>query len=190
MSETIRGFIAFDIDNNLVLKRLSDVQNNLVATGANLKLVKPQNIHITMKFLGNISSHMVDLVNEEMRKVSFVPFEVKIRGLGVFPSLKYARVVWAGIQKGANELKDVFNQLEPRLQRLGFKSDSKGFSPHLTIARVKTGQHKAELIRLIKDRIDFEFGTIKAVCLRLKKSVLTPKGPTYSTLHEVHAIKS
>ena len=185
MSETIRSFIAFDIDSELVLKRLSEVQNMLIKTGANLKLVKPQNIHVTMRFLGNISPPMVDSIHEEMKKISFTPFEIELKGLGAFPSLKYARVVWAGIRKGADELMDVFNQLESRIRRLGFKPDLKGFSPHLTIARVKTGRHKAELIKCVKDMADYAFGIIKADYLRLKKSVLTPKGPIYTTLREV-----
>ncbi|MFQ5999546.1 MAG: RNA 2',3'-cyclic phosphodiesterase [Candidatus Bathyarchaeia archaeon] len=185
MSETIRSFIAFDVNSELVLRRLSEVQGTLVNTGADLKLVKPQNIHVTMRFLGNITPHMVDLIHEEMKKISFTPFDIELRGLGAFPSLRYARVVWAGIRKGADELKNIFNQLEPRLRRLGFKPDSKGFSPHLTIARVKTGRHKAELIRCVEGMEDYEFGIIKADYLKLKKSVLTPKGPIYTTLREV-----
>jgi len=185
MSETIRSFIAFDIDSELVLKRLSEVQNMLVNTGANLKLVKPQNIHVTMRFLGNISPPMVDSIHEEIKKVSFTPFDIELKGLGAFPSLRYARVVWAGIRKGADELRSVSDQLEPRLRRLGFKPDRKGFSPHLTIARVRTGRNKAELVRCVEDLVDHEFGIIKADYLRLKKSVLTPKGPVYTTLREV-----
>ena len=186
MLETIRSFIAFDINSELVLKRLSEVQGTLVNTGADLKMVKPQNIHVTMRFLGNITPHMVDLIHEEMKNISFAPFDIELRGLGAFPSLRYARVVWAGIRKGADELTNIFNQLEPRLRRLGFKPDSKGFSPHLTIARVKTGRHKAELIRCVEDMADYEFGIINADYLKLKKSVLTPKGPIYTTLREVH----
>jgi len=185
MSETIRSFIAFDIENELVIRRLSEVQNMLVNTGADLKLVKPQNIHVTMRFLGNISPPMVDLIHEEMKQVSFASFDIELKGLGAFPSLRYARVVWAGIQKGANELMNIFNQLEPRLRKLGFKPDPKGFSPHLTIARVRTGRHKAELLKCLEDLADYEFGFIKADYLRLKKSVLTPKGPIYTTLREV-----
>jgi 2'-5' RNA ligase len=181
----IRSFIAFDLDNELVIKRLSEVQTTLVNTGANLKLVKPQNIHITMRFLGNISPSMVNSIHEEMERISFASFDVEIKGLGVFPKLKYARVIWAGIRKGADELTNIFNQLEPLLRKLGFKPDSKGFSPHLTIARVKTGKNKTELVQCIQGLADYKFGIVRADCLKLKKSVLTPKGPIYSTLMEV-----
>jgi len=183
--DMIRSFIAFDLDNELVIRRLSEVQNKLVNTGANLKLVKPQNIHITMRFLGNISSSMINSIYEEMGKISFASFDVEIKGLGVFPKLKYTRVIWAGIRKGADELTNVFNQLEPLLRKLGLKPDSKGYSPHLTIARVKTGKNKAGLVQCIQELADYEFGSIRADCLKLKKSVLTSKGPIYSTLREV-----
>ena len=185
MVEMIRAFIAFDIDSDLVLKKLSEVQKALINTGADLKLVEPKNIHVTMRFLGDISPTNVDAIYEEMKKITFKPFDIELKGLGAFPTLKYARVVWVGIQKGAQELKSVFDQLEPRLQRLGFRPDPKGFSPHLTIARVKSGRNKAELARHIEEMANYECGIIKAEYLRLKKSVLTPKGPIYSTLKEV-----
>jgi 2'-5' RNA ligase len=138
-----------------------------------------------MRFLGDIKPTMVDTVHEAMQKVTFSAFNCEIHGLGAFPDLRYARVVWAGITKGADELKRVFNQLEPNLQQLGFRPDPKGFSPHLTLARVKTGRNKAELARCVQDMANFDFGVVKADCLRLKKSQLTPKGPVYSTLREV-----
>jgi len=186
MSQMIRSFIAFDIDSESVIKRLSEVQKTLLNTGADLKTVEPRNIHVTMRFLGDISPSMIDPIHEEMEKVSFAPFEIELRGLGAFPTLKYAKVVWVGIKDGAEKLTDIFNQLEPRIRGLGFKPDPKGFSPHLTIARVKSGRNKAELVRIIQEFEDYQFGVIKASCLKLKKSVLTPKGPIYSTLKEVH----
>lgn len=185
MSGMIRSFIAFDVNNESMLRRFSEVQGTLLDTGANLKLVKPQNIHITMRFLGNIAPHMVNSIHEEMKTVSFTSFDVEIKGLGAFPKLRHARVVWAGIRKGADELKNIFDQLEPKLQGLGFRPDRKGFSPHLTIARVKTGRNKAELAGCVQDLAEYEFGVVRADCLRLKKSVLTPRGPIYSTLMEV-----
>jgi 2'-5' RNA ligase len=185
MSGTIRSFFSFDIEDETIVRRLAEAQAMLANTGADLKRVKPQNIHLTVRFLGNTSPPMVDTIYEEMKQVSFTPFEIELRGLGAFPKLSYPRVVWAGIRKGANELTNVFEQLEPRLRGLGFKPDTKGFSPHLTIARVRTGRNKVQLIKLVRELEDYEFGAVKAECLRLKKSVLTPQGPIYTTLREV-----
>ena len=184
MSEQIRSFIAFDMENESVLNRLSAVQKLLVETGADLRLVEPQNIHITMRFLGSISPGMVEKVYEVMKKVKFTPFNTQLRGLGVFPSLNYPRVVWAGLTEGVEQLKSIFSQLEPQIRILGFEADAYGFNPHLTIARVKSGANKQRLAELVTKKADYEFGTIKADCLRLKKSQLSPKGPTYSTLRE------
>jgi 2'-5' RNA ligase len=184
MPEPIRSFLAFDMESDTVLNRLATAQNLLVQTGADLKLVEPQNIHITVRFLGNITPTMVEKIFEEMKQVQFVPFNVQIKGLGAFPDLRYPRVVWAGITDGADQLKNVFSQLEPRLRGLGFTPDYKGFSPHLTIARVRSGRNKAQLAEFVTENANYDFGTIKAECLRLKKSDLTPKGPIYSTLKD------
>ncbi|MGC8896061.1 MAG: RNA 2',3'-cyclic phosphodiesterase [Candidatus Bathyarchaeia archaeon] len=184
MPEMIRSFIAFDIDNESILKRITEVQNLIVKTGADLKLVEPKNIHITVRFLGNITTPMVEKIYEEIKKVQFTPFNVKIQGVGAFPNLRYPRVVWAGITEGADQLRSIFNQLEPRLRGLGFAPDPKGFSPHLTIARVKSGRNKAELAKCLTENTSYELGVVNAACLRLKRSDLTPKGPIYSTLKE------
>ncbi|MGB9135264.1 MAG: RNA 2',3'-cyclic phosphodiesterase [Candidatus Bathyarchaeia archaeon] len=185
MPEPIRSFIAFDINNQEILKRLTEVQEKLAKSGADLKLVEPQNIHVTMRFLGDIQPSMVDKIHSEMEQAVFTPFNVEIRGVGAFPNTKYARVVWAGIKEGADGLKDIFNQIEPRLRHMGLRPDSKGFSPHLTIARVRSGRNKNELANCIDELANHQFGTLRADCLRLKKSTLTPKGPVYSTLKEV-----
>ena len=184
MSESIRSFIAFDIENDTVRNRLAKAQALLFQTGADVKLVETENIHVTMRFLGDINTGMVEKIFAEMKKIQFIPFDVHIKGLGVFPDLHYPRVVWAGITDGAEQLRSVFSQLESQLRGLGFAPDNKGFSPHLTIGRVRSGRNKAQLAEFITKNADYEFGTIKAECLRLKKSSLSPKGPTYSTLKE------
>jgi 2'-5' RNA ligase len=185
MSQTIRSFVAFDLENPAVLDEISKTQSQLAQTGASLKLVKPHNLHVTLRFLGNITQSMIDQIHEKMKEVSFTPFDIEIKGMGVFPNMRHIKVIWVGIHKGADELTNVFDQLEPRLQGLGFRPDRKGFTPHLTIARVKGGRHKAELVKRIQELSDREFGIVKGECLRLKRSVLTPKGPIYSILKEV-----
>jgi len=184
MAQFVRSFIAFDMDNESVLQRITDLQNTISKIGADLKLVEPKNIHITLRFLGNVALNMAEKIHEEMKKVQFVPFDVNVRGVGAFPHLRYPRVLWAGIALGADQLQSIFDQLEPRLRGLGFAPDPKGFSPHLTIARVRSGRNKAELARFVTENANFEFGIVRAECLRLKRSDLTPKGPIYSTLKE------
>jgi len=97
--------------------------------------------------------------------------------------------VWVGIRKGAEEIRDIFKQIEPRLRGLGFPPDSKGFSPHITIARVRSNRNIAGLSSLLNKLSDESFGTIEVNAVRLKRSVLMPRGPIYSTLREVTANK-
>lgn len=185
MSNTVRSFLAFDIEDQTILRRFSYIQDLLTKSGADLKIVKPQNIHLTIRFLGNIDPAMIDAIHKKMKRISFSPFEIEVEGIGAFPKLSYPRVVWAGIKKGTKELTDIFEKLEPHLRDLGFKTEIKGFNPHLTIARVRTGRNKTRLSELIQELADYKFGTIKAEYLRLKKSDLTPKGPIYANLREV-----
>jgi 2'-5' RNA ligase len=185
MSEQqIRSFIAFDLENDSVLNRIASVQKSLIQTNADLKLVEPKNIHITIRFLGSISPDMVEKVYATIKNVKFTPFNIQLSGLGVFPTINYPRVVWAGITDGADQLKSIFEQLEPQIHDLGFAPDPNGFSPHLTIARVRSGANKQRLVDFVQRQENYDFGNIRGSCLRLKKSQLSPKGPAYSTLKE------
>ena len=185
MSERIRSFVAFDLESQEVVTKLAYVEKLLVETGADLRPVAPQNIHITIRFLGDVSPQMVDKIHEAMKNVKFTPFAIQIKGLGMFPSLNYPRIVWAAMIEGTEQLKSIFTQLEPQIRALGFAADQYGFSPHLTIARVRSAINKQNLSEFVTKKADYEFGTIHANCLRLKRSQLSPKGPTYTTLREV-----
>ena len=111
MTESIRSFVAFDIDNESVLKKITEIQGLLAKTGADLKLVEPKNIHVTLRFLGNITPTTAEKIHEEIKKVQFIPFTVKIHGTGAFPDMRYPRVAWAGITEGADQLRSIFTQL-------------------------------------------------------------------------------
>jgi RNA 2',3'-cyclic 3'-phosphodiesterase len=189
LSERIRSFIAFDLESQEVLTKLTYVQKLLVETGADLRPVMPQNIHVTIRFLGDISPAMVDKIHESLKNVKFTPFTIQIKGMGVFPNLNYPRVVWAAMTEGTEQLKSIFSQLELQIRALGFAADQYGFNPHLTIARVRSSKNKQNLAEFITKKADYEFGTIRAECLRLKRSQLSPKGPTYSTLREFCPLK-
>jgi RNA 2',3'-cyclic 3'-phosphodiesterase len=189
MSERIRSFIAFDLESQEVITKLTYVQKLLVETGADLSPVAPQNIHVTIRFLGDISPAMVDKIHESLKNIKFIPFNIQIKGMGIFPNLNYPRVVWAAMTEGTEQLKSIFSQLEPQIRALGFAADQYGFSPHLTIARVRSAKNKQNLAEFITKKAYYEFGTIRAECLRLKRSQLSPKGPTYSTLREFCPLK-
>jgi 2'-5' RNA ligase len=152
--------------------------------GADLKIVETENIHITLRFLGEISKDLVEKTRQEMENLKFDPFEVELKGAGAFPNLSRINVIWIGIQKGALELSEIFSQLESKLRKTGFQLDNRGFSPHITIGRVKSGRNKDALYTAINEMSDREFGSMMVNSIRLKKSTLTPKGPVYLTIYE------
>ena len=184
-TERIRSFISFDLPDEQILKRMVSVQAKLSEARADLKLVNPNNIHITLRFLGEVSSEIIEHVIEEMGHVKAPSFDVEFKGVGTFPNIRNPRVIWVGIEKGASELSEIYGQLEPKLRKIGLIPDKKGFSPHLTIARVRSGRNRSELVNILGDLKLYDFGVMRADILRLKKSTLTPTGPIYSTIHEI-----
>ena len=185
--ERIRSFLAVDLNDASVISKLIEAQRELRNTGADLKLVEPENIHATVRFLGEVPSATIDLVKEQMNEVKFRLFDAEFVGLGAFPNLRRINVVWVGMRKGYEEISRIFEQLEPRLEKIGFAPDRKGFSPHVTIARVKTGRMRDELAKYVDAMRDTPFGVVHVSELRLKKSILTPKGPVYSTIYALRA---
>jgi RNA 2',3'-cyclic 3'-phosphodiesterase len=160
------------------------MQLKAVQTGADLRPVETENIHMTIRFLGDITLNLADKILEVMKEAKFKPFPVQLMGLGVFPNLYNPRVLWAGIALGAEQLDNIFKQLEPKLRNLGLAPEHNAFSPHLTIARVRSPKNRDILAELVTKNEKYDFGTIEARCLRLKRSELTPQGPIYSTLKE------
>jgi len=185
--EKVRSFVAVDVTDSVILQRIVGCQTELTRTGADLRLVEPENIHATLRFLGEVPLPLLDQVKNELAQIAFQSFPIELRGVGAFPNPRRPNVVWVGITRGGEELQRVFSQLEPRLRGLGFPADRKGFSPHITISRVKSGRNREALYSSILDMSDREFGSMTVESIRLKKSTLTPKGPIYSTVYELTA---
>lgn len=184
MSGTLRCFLAFDIENEDVLGRLVNLQQLLLKTGASMKIVHPENIHITMRFLGNVTYDFIKKISNKIQEIEFNSFHAEIEGVGVFPNMRRPRVVWVGINKGSEKLIKISDQIEPLLQELGLRPDFKNFSPHLTIARVKSPKNKDRLIDFVKKNSGYNFGDIKITSLKLKKSDLSRAGPIYATIKQ------
>jgi 2'-5' RNA ligase len=123
-------------------------------------------------------------VKQILAEIHFQPFEVHFTGVGTFPSLSRINVVWVGITHGQEQLSEISHQIEPKLRQAGLAPDNKGFNPHLTIARVKSGVNRAVLADAVAKMRDLEFGTMPVKCVKLKRSTLTPKGPIYNTIFE------
>ncbi|MFH0849199.1 MAG: RNA 2',3'-cyclic phosphodiesterase [archaeon] len=178
----MRSFVAVEINDQRILDRIIQVQQRLLMTGGDLRVVQPQNIHVTIRFLGEIPASLVDEVRNIMSRVSFKPFHVKLEGVGVFPNERRPNVLWIGITEGVRELREIHSQLESGFRAIGLSPDNKGFSPHITVARVRSRKNQESLSGLVLEMNATEIGAIDVTEFVLKRSVLTPQGPIYSRI--------
>jgi RNA 2',3'-cyclic 3'-phosphodiesterase len=178
-----RGFIAIDI---AATPQILTFENEIAHTGADVKLVESQNIHITLKFLGDTDEKDIDAIEKSMKEAvkNIKPFPVTLRGTGVFPNQKYVKVLWVGIIDNGI-IGPIAQALEDSLASLGFKKESRGFSPHLTVGRVRTAKNKEKLLDITQQYHETEFTVQEVISIVLKQSELTPKGPIYTTVREV-----
>ena len=128
--------------------------------------------------------HKVDEVVEVVTGISFDPFNLKVEEVGVFPNLKRPTTIWAGINEGISGVTMVFEELDEKLSKIGFERERRKIPPHITICRVRGGKNKDYLVEELLKLKDQEFGQINVDRIILKKSVLTPSGPIYSTIVE------
>ena len=180
-SETIRSFLAIELDPELVPKIL-DVQKEFKKTNSNIKYVPSQNMHFTLKFFGNIDLDMVEDISAAVLKVikNYSSFDLNIKKCGCFPNKNVIKVLWLGLDEGS-PIKDIQKDLDKEFRKLGFKKE-KNFISHLTIGRVKSPKGKKEIRNTIEKLEDVEIGqmTVSKICL--KKSTLTPQGPIYEDI--------
>ncbi len=181
----LRAFLALDITEEQLISSLKDVQQEILATGADVKVVEPENLHFTLKFFGEIPETMAEQIYTSIANLTLSPIQVRFEGLGCFPNLSRISVIWAGADPEASKIMtNLASDVEGRLKKFGFHNE-RGFSPHLTIARVRTGINKEKLQELINVYQGHLFGKDVLTSLKMKKSQLTPQGPIYSDVYEV-----
>lgn len=186
----IRTFIAIDIDDDNVREKLARVRDYLLGSKADLKPVTTENIHLTIRFIGEIPlSKVNELCRILQNNLVFKPFKMKIEGLGVFPNIHRPRVIWAGVTEGASELTILHSNIEKLIRPLGIPPNREKFTPHITIARVKSSRNIHKLIKYLEQYINEFFGEILVDKVKVKRSILTPKGPIYSDLCIVKAVE-
>lgn len=183
LMETFRGFIAVDVPP---ASKIVDFKNALATTPAKLKMVKTENIHLTLKFLGETPITQLDHLESMMKKAvsPIEPHMVSLQGTGVFPNKNYIKVIWIGI-KQVEHLSRIASFLNENLTALGFKKEKRDFSAHLTIARVKSAQGKKEINSVVDRYSETIFEEFAINSIMLKKSTLTPQGPIYETLKTI-----
>lgn len=182
----VRSFLAFELPE-AILDRIGEVQKALKSSGADVRWVNPVNIHLTLKFFGNIEASQVESISKSISETAQTtpPISIAVRGIGAFPSLKSPRVIWMGLHDEKKVLVSFQKQLDGDLQKIGFQPEDRPFHPHLTLGRMRSNRGKEALVGVMEKFREEEFGTFRAERVVLFKSDLTPQGPVYSRLREV-----
>jgi len=181
----VRAFIAADISDE-VRGRMGQLLGKLKRTESGVKWSRLNSIHLTLRFLGNIFASQVDVAAEAMAEavMGIDPVTVEVAGWGTFPEGKRPRVIWLGLKKGADGLREVFDGLEKALIARGLGPADKKFSPHLTLGRVKTGERLNQALRVMESEARGSFGEYEVDRIRLIQSRLNPAGAEYTLLRE------
>lgn len=187
----IRAFIAVELTPD-VQDILAVVQAQLKKSGADIKWVRPKNIHLTLKFLGNIPSENITRIYDAMRDTvkEQHPFSITLTHIGAFPKIERPKVVWIGAEENQSDIRQISTSLEERLASLNFKKEERDFKAHITIGRVRSSLNRHHLIKALKT-FRLEHAIIQHVDhITLFKSTLTPKGPIYEILEQADFAKN
>jgi RNA 2',3'-cyclic 3'-phosphodiesterase len=182
----MRVFIAIDIDDK-IRKAIADLQKQIASKVSvkqgDLKWVEPNNIHLTLKFLGEISDEQVAEVSEIAKTVAQAhqKFDLEIGSVGSFGG-RSAKVIWVGVGKGTEESLALQDDLNDLLTPLGYPKEQREFSPHLTLCRVNHPIAGLKMGEAIAQFSHLKLGSIAADALCVYQSQLTPAGPTYTLL--------
>ncbi len=183
----IRAFIAIEIDLPSKQK-ISRLISELKKSKADVKWITENQMHITLKFLGNIDKERIQNISGVLDEISrnFNAFDIQFSKLDAFPNMKRPRVIWLGVKKGADLIKLLNEKIEKEFEKLGFQKEKREYKTHLTLGRVKSLKNITSLAGSI-DKIAFQpTDETKIDRLILFQSTLTPKGAIYAPLSTLH----
>jgi len=183
---TRRIFVAVALDPALRDAVLA-LERRLEDAGARLRWVKPENLHFTLRFLGEISEPQLNRVRSAVRDASagIAPFRIVLASIGAFPSARRPQVLWAGIREGVEAMEELARRLDDALALERFPREPRGFTPHLTLARVKDARLWGDLSRVLPVFEGEDVGEQDVTSLLVMESVLRPQGPIYTPVEEV-----
>ncbi len=186
MSERVRSFVAILLDD-LVRAAVAAVVDQLRSLARAVAWVPPHNLHLTLKFLGELPAETLEAVKEGLTEgVSETgPFTMVFHGLGAFPGLARPRVIWIGVAQGARECQALQARVDAALVRRGLPKEPRPYTPHLTIGRVREPRGLTALQQVIVRDAQKGFGGLSVRSISLVRSELHPAGARYSELYSV-----
>ncbi len=181
--DSIRTFIALDLPEAL-LERLAQLQRDLRNKADGVRWVRPERIHLTLKFIGSTSEQQAEGVCSALSRLSAgaSAFPVQCCGIGAFPNDRNPKVIWAGLRPDASLA--VFQEaIERELELLGIAREKRPFSPHLTLGRVKDTRKRKQISGVLERYANGDLGSHVFSRVVYYKSDLQPAGPVYTALH-------
>jgi len=181
---SIRAFLAFELPPD-IKEQVRQVSEELKRSKMDVRWVKPDNIHLTIVFLGNVREGDISAMAREIEQVScgFHPFEIYMKGIGIFPDMRRPRVLWAGYAGDIERMAMLRDVLHERLAPFEIKEEKRQFRPHLTIGRFRNpGRRNPMLDNVIKQHEGLSSRAFQVSELVLFKSELRPQGPEYTKL--------
>jgi 2'-5' RNA ligase len=181
--EKLRLFIALPLTSEL-RRKLGVITASLSEKVSGIRWSRAENIHLTLKFLGDVEGGKVGGIKRILRETAarHGPLKLEVGKLGVFPGFRRPRVIWAGVQPEGGGLKLLVQDLEQSLSRLGFDREGREYTPHLTLGRVKRGRLPLDLRKIFSSLEVESLGRLRADVILLLKSTLTGEGPLYETI--------
>ncbi len=181
----IRSFVAIPI-NQEVRANLDELIADLKKFREPVKWVRPDNLHITLRFLGNQEpDRLEELADRLQEKVAAEAFQIEMEGLGAFPNLSRPRVIWAGVGIGQDKMLSLHGQVEEALEVWGCEPESRKFTSHLTLGRVKGPIREKKFTEFMANRSNCGLGETQVDRVLIMQSNLLPRGAEYSVLHEL-----
>lgn len=182
----MRIFIAVDLPE-AVKKEIGRIQSFLKKAAAEVKWVKEENFHFTLKFIGETPEKKLAPVSEILEKLvqDEESFELSLKNLGVFPNFNRVRVIWLGADKGADNLKKLAQKVEENLAALGFAREEREFSGHLTLGRLKEPKNLAGLEKFLEEESLKEIPRFLVDRIKIFQSILKLTGPEYQVFKEI-----
>jgi 2'-5' RNA ligase len=186
--QTIRSFVAIPLSAD-VRRATTRLIERMRRQDDGIKWVPTDNLHLTLKFLGEVDNTEVPAVCDLLRQVSepFGPFELVFSGTGGFPDVERPRVLWAGVQEKSGSLCQMVAEMESALAKLGFKPEPRDYRPHLTLGRTRGGSRRAsaDVVARVQAESEVRLGTCMADQLQLIASFLDKRGPTYQVMDTI-----
>jgi 2'-5' RNA ligase len=174
----MRAFIAIDLPEH-VRAGLAAAQQAFRGACREARWTRPEGIHLTLKFLGEISDAQTKQVVESLAHLGpFEPFSAEVKGYGFFPQANRPRVFWAGVE-APPALAELAGRVESRLEKVGFAREDRAFSPHLTLARFQVPRPQPALVAAVSGQADVSLGQLEVSEFFLFESKLLPQGAEY-----------